>query len=226
MIAQSKWILIWKALLSLRQIASTATLAIFRSRRPSVSWIFAPKTFCLMKQLFGLGATNSFGLGAPCFEGHKLPQSLWISVVKITVAALKLQVSGVAILSVRFLIHASSSTCICLVWRICMMPDAFLMCAASASVHVLAEPFWKAPRSRERSSHHALSSFWLSEVLSVYPGFPAHETQMIVQQKWIHIWRALIFLYWIASTTTLSADFKILGVYTGFSVYETQMIVQ
>ena len=41
--------------------------AIFRSRRPSVSWIFAPKTFCLTNQLFGLGATNSFGLGAPTF---------------------------------------------------------------------------------------------------------------------------------------------------------------
>jgi len=26
--------------------------AIFRSRRPSVSWIFAPKTFCLTNQLF------------------------------------------------------------------------------------------------------------------------------------------------------------------------------
>jgi len=34
---------------------------------------------------------------------------------KITVAALKLQVSGVEILSVQFLIHASSSICICLV---------------------------------------------------------------------------------------------------------------
>ena len=77
-----------------------------------------------------------------------------ISVVKITVAALKLQVSGVAILSVQFLIpwHASSSICICLVWRICMMPDAFLMCAASASQRVLAEPFWKAQRSPERNS--------------------------------------------------------------------------
>jgi len=42
-------------------------IAIFRSRRPSVSWIFAPKTFCLTNQLFGLGATNSFGLGAPSF---------------------------------------------------------------------------------------------------------------------------------------------------------------
>jgi len=41
--------------------------AILRSRRPSVSWIFAPKTFCLENQLFGLGATNSFGLGAPSF---------------------------------------------------------------------------------------------------------------------------------------------------------------
>ena len=30
------------------------------------------------------------------------------------------------------------------------MPDAFLMCAASASKRVLAEPFWKAPRSPER----------------------------------------------------------------------------
>ena len=61
------------------------------------------KTFCLTNQLFGLGTTNSFGLGAPSFQGHKLPQS--ISVVKITVAALKLQVAGVAILSVQFLIH-------------------------------------------------------------------------------------------------------------------------
>ena len=39
--------------------------------------IFAPKTFCLMNQLFGLGATNCFGLGAPSFLDHKVPQSLW-----------------------------------------------------------------------------------------------------------------------------------------------------
>jgi len=32
-----------------------------------------------------------------------------------------------------------------------MMSDTFLMCAASASERVLAEPFWKAPRSPERS---------------------------------------------------------------------------
>jgi len=85
-----------------------------------------------------------FGLGAPSFLGQKLPQSLWISVVEITVAALNLRVSGVAILSVEFPIHASSSICICLVWRICMTPGTFLMCAASASEGVLAEPFWKA----------------------------------------------------------------------------------
>jgi hypothetical protein len=30
----------------------------FVSRRPSVSWIFGPKTFYLTNQLFGLGATN------------------------------------------------------------------------------------------------------------------------------------------------------------------------
>jgi len=70
------------------------------------------------------------------------------------VPALKLQVSGVAILSIQFLIHTSSSICICLVWRICMMPDAFPMCEASASERVLAEPFWKAPRSPERSSRY------------------------------------------------------------------------
>ena len=51
--------------------------AILRSRRPCVSWIFAPKTFCLTNQLFGLCATNSFGLGAPSFQDHKVPQSLW-----------------------------------------------------------------------------------------------------------------------------------------------------
>jgi len=28
------------------------------SRRPSVSWIFAPKTFCLTNQIFGLGAPS------------------------------------------------------------------------------------------------------------------------------------------------------------------------
>jgi len=63
-----------------------------------------------------------------------------------------MQVSGVAILSLQFLIHASSSICIYFVWCICMMPDTFLMCVASASERVLAEPFWKAPRSPERSS--------------------------------------------------------------------------
>jgi len=63
----------------------------------------------------------------------------------------KLWYSRLVSLSVQFLIHASSSICICLVLRICMMPDAFLMCAASASERVLAEPFWKAPRSPERS---------------------------------------------------------------------------
>jgi len=85
-----------------------------------------------------------FGIGASSFYGHKLPQSLCISVVEVTVAALKLQVSGVAILSVQFLIHASSSICICPVWRICMTTGAFLMCAASVSERVLAKPIWKA----------------------------------------------------------------------------------
>jgi len=46
--------------------------------------------------------------------------------------------------SVQFLIHASSSNCICLVWRICMTPCAFLMCTAPVSGRILAEPFWKA----------------------------------------------------------------------------------
>jgi len=46
--------------------------------------------------------------------------------------------------SVQFLIHASSSICICFVWRICITPGAFLMCTASVSEHVLAELFWKA----------------------------------------------------------------------------------
>ena len=64
----------------------------------------------------------------------------------------------VAILSAQFLIHASSSICICLVWRICMMPDALLMYAASASERVLAEPFWKAPRSPEKGIRYSHAS--------------------------------------------------------------------
>jgi len=61
--------LIWMSHVSYECVMSHIKehLAIFRSRRPSVSWIFAPKTFCLTNQLFGLGATNSFGLGAPSF---------------------------------------------------------------------------------------------------------------------------------------------------------------
>jgi len=47
----------------------------------------------------------------------------------------------------QFLIHASSSICICLVWRICMMPGPFLMCAASASERVLADSIQKSSRS-------------------------------------------------------------------------------
>ena len=46
--------------------------------------------------------------------------------------------------SVQFLIHASSSICICLVWRIGMTSCTFLMCTASVSERVLAEPFRKA----------------------------------------------------------------------------------
>jgi len=66
------------------------------------------------------------------------------------VAVYKLWYSRLVSLSVQFLIHASSSICICLVWCICMMPDAFLMCVASASERVLAEPFWKKPRDLPR----------------------------------------------------------------------------
>ena len=75
-------------------------------------------------------------------------------------AVYKLWYSRLVSLSVQFLIHASSSICICLVWRICMMPDAFLMCAASASERVLVEPFWKAPRSPERSSRWLGQKSW------------------------------------------------------------------
>ena len=39
------------------------------------------------------------------------------------------------------------------------MPDAFLMRAVSASARVFAEPFWKAPRSPERSSCLELEHF-------------------------------------------------------------------
>jgi len=85
-----------------------------------------------------------FGLGAPFIEGHKLPQTLWkVSLVEVhLVAVYKLWDSREVGSSVQFLIHASSSICICLVWRICMTPGAFLMCAASVSERVLAEPFW------------------------------------------------------------------------------------
>ena len=38
--------------------ASPFPKAMFRSRRPSVSWIFALKTFCLTDWLVGLGATD------------------------------------------------------------------------------------------------------------------------------------------------------------------------
>ena len=47
-----------------------------------------------------------FVLCAPSVYGHKLPQSLRISVIEITVVALKLQISVAAILSVQFLMHA------------------------------------------------------------------------------------------------------------------------
>ena len=71
-----------------------------------------------------------------------MPQSLWILSLNLKarlVPALELWVSRVVILSVQFLIHASSLICICLVWRICMTPGAFLMCAVSVSERVLAE---------------------------------------------------------------------------------------
>jgi len=73
------------------------------------------------------------------------------------------------------------------------MPDAFLMCVASASERVLAEPFWKALRSPERSScykqspTHCQSCFSLSLVTklsttttliepSQYDAIQAHHT--------------------------------------------------
>ena len=104
-----------------------------------------PKTFCLTNQLFWFRRTIFLR-----------PQTNLR--YQINVAALKLQVSGVAFLSVQFLIHASSSICIWVVWRICMMPGAFLMCAASSSLQsiykeflyfifaiiLIREPFWKA----------------------------------------------------------------------------------
>jgi len=48
---------------SVQRAVKVLPVAIFGSRRPSVSWIFAPKTFCLTNQLFGSGATNSVALG-------------------------------------------------------------------------------------------------------------------------------------------------------------------
>ena len=76
----------------------------------------------------------------PC----SLTSSKMVSIIvdKITGPALKVRVSGAAILSVQFLIHTSSESSIriCLS-RICMTPDAFLMCAASAFERVLVESF-------------------------------------------------------------------------------------
>jgi len=58
-------------------------------------------------------------------------------------------------LSVQFLIHASSSICICIVWRICryVTPCAFLMCAASASERDLGEPVQDSSWSPRKVSH-------------------------------------------------------------------------
>jgi len=53
-----------------------------------------------------------------------------------------------------------------------------------------------------------------------------NETPMIVQWKWIHIWKSLIFLRRITSTATLSAHFQFSSVYPGFSVCENPMIAQ
>jgi len=137
-------------------VTEIVSQAMFRSRRPSVSWIFAPKTFCLTNQLFVLGAITLV------VEAHHLSKTTKSHKVfgkcglisKHLVAVYKLWYSRLVSLSVQFLIHASSSICICLVWR----PDAFLMCAVSASERVLAEPFWKAPRSPESSIRFPLLS--------------------------------------------------------------------
>jgi len=48
------------------------------------------------------------------------------------------------------------------------------------------------------------------EILSVYLGFSVYKTQMIAQKNWIHIWKALIFLYGTISVTTLLAPFSII----------------
>ena len=70
-----------------------------------------PRDLLSHEPILWIRRRQPFGLGALSFYGHKLPQSLWISVVDIIVAALKLQVSGVAIcpLSVWYtLLHASA----------------------------------------------------------------------------------------------------------------------
>jgi len=108
--------------------------------------MFAPKTFfCLTNQLFGIGATNS---RRTFFLRQQTATNSLESVAgrssPAVVAVYKLCDSRQVGSSIQFLIHASSSICICLVRRICMTPCAFLMSAASASERVLAEPFWKA----------------------------------------------------------------------------------
>ena len=130
----------------------------------SISDVSFKKTFCLMnicpqdllshEPSLWFGSHQLFWFRRTIFlRQQTATKSLYKCYgVKITVAALKLQVSGVVILSVQFLIHVSLSICIRLVWRICMMPDAFLMCMASAPGRVLAQPFRQIPQFPKRGS--------------------------------------------------------------------------
>jgi len=90
------------------------------------------KTFCLMN----IRPQDLLSHEPTLWFTHKVRQSLWkvpfdlqVSLVAVYKQWYLRQVS----LSVQFLIRTSSSINICLVWCICVLPDTFLTCAASAS---------------------------------------------------------------------------------------------
>jgi len=115
--------------------------------RPQDLLSHKPTLWFRRHQLFWFRCTIFLRLESPT---KSLESAVWSR--SHLVAVYMLWYSRLVSLSVQFLIHASSSI-------ICMMPDAFLMGAASASECVLVEPSWKAPRSPERGSRYVYCAY-------------------------------------------------------------------